>query len=50
MNDLTAQNMCKTSAFSLAYEKDELTGLPKLPDFDQNFSYMDEYWNVYLQN
>jgi len=32
------------------YEVDAATGLPKMPDFDHNLNYMDEYWNIYLQN
>jgi hypothetical protein len=25
-------------------------GIPKLPPFDKNLNYQDEYWNIYLQN
>ncbi len=30
------------------YEADSVTGLPKMPAFDKNLNYMDEYWNIYL--
>lgn len=32
------------------YEKDPATGMPKMPEYDVNMNYMDEYWNIYLQN
>lgn len=38
------------SALSLPFEKDEATGLPKMPEFDKQLNYFEEYWNVYLQN
>jgi hypothetical protein len=32
------------------FDLDPVTGLPKMPSFDQKLNYMDEYWNIYLQN
>jgi hypothetical protein len=29
---------------------DPVTGLPKMPAYDKSLNYMDEYWNIYLQN
>ncbi|CDW78394.1 zinc c2h2 type family protein [Stylonychia lemnae] len=49
-NDLTAQALVKNSAFSLQFEVDQVTGLPKIPAYEKTLNYMDEYWNVYLQN
>ena len=29
---------------------DDMTGMPRLPEYDKNINYIDEYWNIYLQN
>jgi len=32
------------------FEVDPVTGVPRIPGYDRHLNYMDEYWNIYLQN
>ena len=41
---------CVSPFKSGQYEIDHATGLPKMPAYDKNLNYIDEYWNIYLQN
>ena len=44
----TNTNKSGTFEFLNGVEVDCQTGVPRLPLFDKNINYVDEYWNIYL--
>lgn len=42
--------MKQASFGGVAVEIDPVTGMPKMPAYNNSINYMDEYWNMYLQN